>query len=192
MIDQDRPVIGGFGGSIRSMMSPGLQRRLAEQEAAEAREAKEQERFRAQRAEAHHEASIQAAIAQALEQGQEFNPRMLRGEGLGRTRAEAIQYYSAMQDREDVLAAAREQLAFRRWQAEQAALYSGDASADTIQAERAEAQWRQDQRARNQVARGKELRRRQIIEDAREASLGDTAKVVAGLARAVDRDRRGY
>src|SRR5688572_12123277 len=60
-------IVGGFGGACRSMMSPGLQRKLAEQEAAEEREARKEERSRAERVETLKQKAIQAAITQALE-----------------------------------------------------------------------------------------------------------------------------
>ena len=191
MIDRDR-IHGGFGGSLRSQMSPALQRRIAEEEAAEAREQAQLERERAQRAEDFQARNIQAGIVQALEAGQEYSPRMLRGETLGRTRQEAIQHYSSLQDVEDRRAEAAQRRAFNRWLAEQGELNSGDTSADTVLAQRAEEQRRQDQRARNQVRRGRDLRRNQVIQDARREALGDTTKLVAGLANAVARDRRGW
>jgi hypothetical protein len=187
MIDRDG-IHGGFGGSLRSQMSEQLQRRIAEQEAAEAREAAQEERARAQRAEVHQENAIQAAISQALENGEDFHPRMLRGERLGHTRQEFLAMQSARMDAEDAQLAARQQAAFRKWQAEQSASMSGDTSAHVVEAERAEEQWRQDQRARNQVQRGRNLRRQQIIEDARKAALGDTTKAIY----AVERARSGY
>jgi hypothetical protein len=185
MNDQIR---GGFGGSLRSQMSPQVQRRIAEQEAAEAREAAQEERARAQRREDFETRNVQAAIAMAIENGQEWSPRMLRGQGYGRTRSEAIAYYSELQDMEDRRAEVREAKEFENWKIQRSASMSGDTSAHTTEAERAEEQWRQDQRARNQVQRGRNLRRQQIIEDARKASLGDTTKAIY----AVERARSGY
>jgi len=117
---------------------------------------------------------------------------MLRGESYGRTRQEALAYYSAQQDAEDLRAEAAQRRAFNRWQVEQGELHSGDMSVATVEAQRAEEQRRQDQRARNQVQRGWNLRRQQIIDEARREALGDTVKVVGGLAQAAARDRRGY
>lgn len=193
MNDQIREgIYGGFGGALRSQMSPQLLRAIAEQEAEERRQAAQEERARAQRREDFEAANVQSAIAEALASGQEFSPRMLRGQGYGRTRSEAIAHYSAMQDLEDRRAEVREAKEFENWKIQRSASLSGDSSADVVQAERAEEQWRQDQRARNQVARGRAIRRDQIVQEARKAALGDTAKIAAGLAQAVARDRRGY
>jgi hypothetical protein len=109
-------IVGGFNNSLRSQMSPQLQRRIAEQEAAEAREAKAEERARAERREDLEARNIQAAIAQAIENGEEWSPRMLRGQGYGRTRAEAIAYFSGLQDMEDRKAELAERREFEQWQ----------------------------------------------------------------------------
>jgi hypothetical protein len=95
---------------------------------------------------------------------------------------------SARQDIEDDQAAAREQVAFRKWQAEQSASWSGDTSVHVIEAERSEEQQRQEQRHRNQVARGRAVRRDQVVQDARKAAFGDTAKII----HEVERRRSGY
>jgi hypothetical protein len=60
---------------------------------------------------------------------------------------------------------------------------SGDTSAHTIEAERADEQQRQEQRHRNQVQRGRDLRRDQIVRDARKAAFGDTAKAIYAVER---------
>jgi hypothetical protein len=66
---------------------------------------------------------------------------------------------------------------------------SGDTSVATIEAERAEEEWWQDQRRRSQVQRGRALRRQGIIDDARKAASTDTARTI----NAVERMRsRGY
>jgi hypothetical protein len=174
------------------MMSDQLQRRLAAEEAQEAKEAAREERARAQRAEAHQENAIQAAISQALAEGREFSPRWLRGERVGHTTSEFIAARSAQMDVEDAQLAARQRVAYNRWLAQQGELHSADLSATTIEAERAEEAWREDQRARSQVIRGRNLRRKRIVEDARKAAAGDSARLVGGLAAAVVRDRRGY
>jgi hypothetical protein len=185
MIDQDRPVIGGFGGSIRSMMSPGLQRRLAEQEAAEAKEGREQERERALRAEVHHEASIQAAIAQALEQGQEFNPRMLRGEGLGRTVSESLAYYSAVADAEDRRRAAQARRAFNEWQARHNELHSADMSAPSPE----ELQSRAESEARHNEARIQGSVRRYEANKILKQARKDAWHAAIAVAAAAERHR---
>jgi hypothetical protein len=187
MIDRDA-IRGGFGGSLRSQMSPVLRRRLAEEEDREARQVREEERARAQRAEAFKESSIQGAIHQALENGEAFSPRWLRGEKLGHTTSEFIAQRAAQMDVEDAQREARRQAAIRKALAELERQDYGDTSAHTIEAERAEEQRREDQRARNQVARGRALQRERIVEDARKAALGDTTKAIY----AVERARSGY
>jgi hypothetical protein len=183
---------GGFDGSVRGMMSPQLQARLAEEEAREAREAREEERSRAQRAEDFQTRGLQGAIADAIQRGEQYHPKMLRGERLGHQPHEFIRLVSDAQDVEDAQREARQRAAFFKWQVEQGELNSGDMSVATVEAQRAEEQRRQDQRARNQVQRGRDLRRRQIIRDARKEALTDTVTLVGGLAQAVDRDRRGW
>jgi hypothetical protein len=112
---------------------------------------------------------------------------MLRGQGYGTTRSEAIAYYSDLQDMEDRRAGVREAKEFENWKIQRSASMSGDTSAHTREAERAEQTRRDEQRARNQVQRGRNLRRQQIIEDARKATLGDTKAIYA-----VERARSGY
>jgi hypothetical protein len=189
MNDQIRDGIhGGFNGSLRSQMSPQLQKRLAEEEAAEARELAQERREQRVRAEQFQESSIQGAIAMALEAGESFHPRWLRGEKLGHTTSEFIAQRSAQMDAEDMQREARVRAAHRKLQAQLEQQYYGDTSAHTIQTERAEEQWRQAQQARSQVIRGRNLRRQRIIEDARKAALGDTMKAIY----AVERARPGY
>jgi hypothetical protein len=169
-------------------MSPQLQRQIALQEQAEAKEAREEERLRAQRREALEENAIRAAINQAVENGQEFHPRMLRGERLGRTRQEAIAYYSELQDMEDRRAEVREAKEFENWKIQRSASLSGETSADLILSERAE-QAKHDERARE--ARLSQAVRRYVkdetVREARKASLGDTAKILYATERARNR-----
>jgi hypothetical protein len=186
MNDQIR---GGFGGVLRSQMSPQLQRRLAEAEAAEAKEAAQEERARAQRREDFEARNAQAAIAQAIEAGQEFSPRMLRGQGYGRTRQEAVQYFSDLQDVEDRRAEAQERIEFEKWQIRRSESMSGDSTADLVLAERAE---QDEQEARRREARLSSAVRnhvkRETVREARKAALGDTARALYGVERA----RSGY
>jgi hypothetical protein len=126
--------LGGFGeSSVRSQMSPRLQRQIAESEEREARESARLERERPSRVGAWRERSLQAAITQALELGEELNnPRALRGEPLGHTPAEFVSLMSARQDVEDRAAEAPERREFERWKAAQSASSSGDVSAPTV------------------------------------------------------------
>jgi hypothetical protein len=142
-------------------MSPRLQRQIAEAEAAEARDQAKAERQRAERAETLRESANQAAIAQALQEGEEFHSRMLRGQGVGHQPAEFIALASARQGVEDERAAALEMAAFRQWQAAQSASNSGDVSApsqrqleaDRLMRERA-ARYRDKEYERTLIARG--------------------------------------
>jgi hypothetical protein len=183
MIDRD-DIHGGFGGSLRSQMSPQLQRRIAEQEAAEAREAAQEERARAQRREDFEARNVQAAISQALETGEEFSPRMLRGQGYGRTRSEAIAYYSELQDMEDARAQVRERREFEQWQIQRSAAMSGDTSADLVLAERAERDGREarQREARLSSAVRKHVKR-ETVEAARRAALSDTTRAIYAVER---------
>jgi hypothetical protein len=104
---------GGFNGVVRASMSPGLQRRIAEQEAEQAKADARAQRWREQRAEEAR--AVQSAIIEAAARGEDLNmPRALRGEGLGHTHGEFISLVSAQQDREDFEQQARERAAFRR------------------------------------------------------------------------------
>jgi hypothetical protein len=178
---------GGFNGSLRSQMSPQLQRQIAQQEQIEAREAAQEERARTERAEVLQENAIRAAISQAVEQGQDFHPRMLRGERLGRTRQEAIAYFSGLQDMEDRKVELAERREFEQWQIRRAESLSGDTSVATLEAERAEEEWWQDQRRRTEVQRGRAIQRERIVQDARKAASTDTARTIHAVERARSR-----
>jgi hypothetical protein len=175
-------VPGGFGGALRSQMSPQLQRRLAEEEDREARELAQEQREQRVRAEQFQETAIQGAIAMALEAGEAFHPRWLRGERLGNTTSEFIAQRAQMMDVEDAQREARQAVAYRKWQLEQSASLSGDTTADLVLAERAE---RDGQETRRREARLSSAVRnhvkRQTVEEARKAAFGDTAKVIYGL-----------
>jgi len=125
---------GGFTGdpsSVRSGMSDGLRRQIAQNEEREARAQAKIESKRAERVAAFAESANQHAIAMALEAGEQFNPRMLHGEGLGHTPAELIELVSARQDVEDLRFEAAELEEFRRWKAQKTASTSADNSAPT-------------------------------------------------------------
>jgi hypothetical protein len=125
---------GGFEGSpssVRSGMSDGLHRQIVLNEERESRESAKAEAERAARVEAFAESALQHAIQQALESGEEFNPRMLRGEQLGHTPRELIEQVSARQDIEDERFEAQELQEFRAWKAQKSASTSADLSAPT-------------------------------------------------------------
>jgi hypothetical protein len=106
-------VQGGFNGAIRHRMSPGLQRRLAEEEAAEARETARLEREREQRAEVLEAEAFRAAVADAVARGEDIDyVRALHGKGIGHQPHEFIALVSAQQDAEDQRVAFQEQAGF--------------------------------------------------------------------------------
>jgi hypothetical protein len=122
----------GFGDSVRSLMSPGLQARIAEQEEAEAREAAKEARERAVRAEAWRERSLQAAIAQAVADGENVNPRLaMQGRGIGHTPREFVEMMAWVQDAEDQREEARERAEYLKWRRDRGESTSGDVSAPT-------------------------------------------------------------
>jgi dynactin complex subunit len=180
-------IYGGFGGVLPGM-SEQLQARIRAEEVAEARELARERRERAQRAEEFQQSNIQGAIAMALERGENFNPRWLRGERLGNTVSEAIQRFSGMQDLEDVRAQLQERKEFEQWKLQRSESMSGDASAHVVEAERAEREKQETRRREDQMSSAvRRYVKRQTVQEARKAALHDTLTVVT----AADRDRRG-
>jgi hypothetical protein len=126
--------IGGFAGdvtSVRSTMSDGLRRQVAQNEEREAREQAKLERERQARVDAFAESANRHAIAMALEAGEEFHPRMLAGQGLGHTVRELVEAVSIRQDVEDQRFEAAELEEFRKWKAARQAGAQADNSAPT-------------------------------------------------------------
>jgi hypothetical protein len=164
---------GGFGVSLRSQMSEGLQRRIAAEEAAEQRQMAAEQRERTQRAEAWQQNAITAAIQDALARGEEFSPKMLAGRGLGSTHSEFIQQRAALMDVEDAQIQARQAVAYRKWLQEQSDGMSGDTSAHTVLAERAEEAEQREKRDRDLVRRGRQIDRARIIRSARQLAAQD-------------------
>jgi hypothetical protein len=121
-----------FGDSVRSLMSPGLQARIAEEEEREARETAKLERERTVKAELWRERSLQAAIAQAINDGENINPRWAaQGRGIGHSPAEFVQMMAAVQDAEDMREEARERAEYLKWRRDRGESTSGDMSAPT-------------------------------------------------------------
>jgi hypothetical protein len=165
----------GWNGSLRDRMSPSLQRRIAQAEIEEQREAARQERQRQAEAELREQRAYVAAMLAAEERGEFVDVRAVLGgdfTGVGHTRAEFLQLAVAQQDREDALAAAADRRAFEAWQLQRVGGATADTSAPTP-AQRAE--WEEtEQRAASYRARRRE--RSKTIQAAR------------GLAR-MDRER---
>jgi hypothetical protein len=105
---------GGFADAgIRARMSESLQRRLAEDDAREARETAKAERERAHHADRQRERAIADLVRQAIERGDQVTMHQrATGEGLGRTPSEFIASRAAIMDLEDRRAEADERAAF--------------------------------------------------------------------------------
>lgn len=145
MTEQGVSVRAGWGDTRGDRISGPTMGRLAAAEAAEQREQARAERSQSLARAEWQSRSEAASIAAALDRGELFDMRQALAQGgVGRTRAEALSYFSAEQDRQDAQAAARQQAAFRRWQAEQAAAEQADTSAPVVQESAALTAARQD------------------------------------------------
>jgi len=138
-------------------MSPSLQRRLAAEEAAEAREAAQVLRDREAVADELHSRNLVSAIALAQNAGEYVDiARAMRGEGIGHTKAEFLQMRSDAMDLEDMHSAAEDARAFRRWQLQRSDAMSADQT--PMSAEEREADQKLLARGRQVQARRRELR----------------------------------
>jgi hypothetical protein len=119
---------------------------------------------------------------------------MLRGQGYGRTRSEAIQYFSDLQDMEDRRAEVREVKEFENWKIQRSASLSGDTTAPTEQELAARARSEEREREGRMNASVRQYVKRETVREARKVALADTSKLVGGLAQAVANDyrRAGY
>jgi hypothetical protein len=121
-------VNGGWADTRHERVSAPTLQRLADAEAQQARADAVAARERELAAEAWRSSQEAASIVLAAERGEPLDLRQALAQGgVGRTRAEALAYYSAVQDAEDAQVAARQAAEFRRWQQAQQA----DNSADT-------------------------------------------------------------
>lgn len=118
---------GGFGPSLRSMMTDQLQRRLALEDAREAREARGEEHRRAGEAAGWRERCEQAAAQQALSDGVPMAD-VLRGRHVGNTVEGFINKINAQQDYEDAVQRARQAANVRKVLAKLNAETSADVS----------------------------------------------------------------
>jgi hypothetical protein len=167
--------VRGFGGegSVRSLMSPGLQARIAEEEEREAREAAKLERQRAVKAELWRERSLQAAIAQAVADGENVNPRLaMQGRGIGHTPREFVEMMTYVQDAEDMQAEARERADYLKWKRDRGESTSGDMSAPTP----AEAEANRLDAERSAMWRDRMIQRRLTLRQAREQAEAIAAR----------------
>jgi hypothetical protein len=114
VIDGDVAIRAGWAadGTIREMMSPGLAARVATADAEDTRAAERAAREHRARWEAAHGRAVDEAAWQlAREQG---IPLGEARRSVGRTKAEALAYFSAVQDVEDARREAAEHQTMRR------------------------------------------------------------------------------
>ena len=169
-------VYGGGWGVAAERMSPRLRAEVDRADAAYERESAQQEVIRAARAEVFHERSVAASIGAALEAGEVFSvPEAIRAGGRGRTRGEALAFFSAVQDHEDARAAAVARREMRRLGVDEVT-YCAERSADTSAPSAAE------------VAADEALLERGR---ARAAHRREVAKIVSGHLRVAEMRRRG-
>jgi hypothetical protein len=150
-------LMGGGFGSLRERMSAPLQRQLALADAQDQREAAAKKHQRSVEAEEWRERAFQAAVNEAVENGESMQDA-LAGKNLGNTPSEFIAKVNAQQDFEDSMAAARQNVEFRKWQQEQTA----DTSANISDGEAERAKWREHHDEWEPVSAGKRQRKREI------------------------------
>lgn len=118
---------GGFNGAGLENASPGLQARIAAADAMERQSAARTEREHERLVEMRREADIAESVRMAEERGEVVSAKQ-RMAGIGRTRAEAISYYSALQDIEDARQTAVARKEFDAWTVEQSEAQSADST----------------------------------------------------------------
>ena len=149
---------GGFNGSIRDRMSPTLQRRLAAEEAAEAREIAQAERDREAVADELHSRNLVSAIVLAEDAGEwvDVAGAMRDPSVVGHTHQEFLQMRSDLMDLEDFQAQAEDARSFRRWQTQRSDGLSADVTPMSPEEKAADAELLS--RGRAVQARRRELR----------------------------------
>ena len=175
---------GGFGGSARPGLSEGLSIRLAAAEQLEAAEDAKREQERKRRAEALEQRAFQAAIAQAIADGEHVNPRLaMQGRGIGHQPHEFVQMVSDRMDVEDAHTEALKAAEYRRWEAEHYAATSADTSAPTsLQLEEGAAI-----QARTEYFLDRKRQREMAVEEARRLAARDAARGDRGVLTRVAR-----
>ena len=155
---------GGFNGSIRDRMSPTLQRRLAQEEAAEAREIAQAERDQAAVRDELQSRNLVSAIVLAEDAGEWVDvARAMRDPSVvGHTHQEFLQMRSDLMDLEDIQAAAEDARAFRRWQTQR----SDGLSADVTPMSPEEKAVDDQLLARGRAIQRRNKERRQIVNEA--------------------------
>lgn len=114
-----KPGTGGWNGEVLRHASPTLRARVQQAEAEFARELRQQEALDALEAEQAAHRRLQASVEAAQARGEAIDAaRVAREGGLGRTRAEAVAWYSAQADVDDRRREALEQRQMRSLLAE--------------------------------------------------------------------------
>jgi hypothetical protein len=165
-------------------LSEGLSIRLAAVEQLEAAEDAKREQERKRRAEAFQERAFQAAIAQAIADGENMNPRLaMQGRGIGHQPHEFVAMISERMDLEDQRLEAVQHREFLRWQAEQSASTSGDTTApSSLELEEGAAI-----QARTDFYLDRKRQRSMAVEEARRLAARDAARGDRGVLTRVAR-----
>jgi hypothetical protein len=164
---------GGFGGALRERMSDELQIRLEAAESLELEADVRAERERALRAERFQEQSIQAAIAQAVANGERVNPRQaMQGRGIGHQPHVFIQQRAALMEREDLEAEAADRRAFEQWKRDRGLAGQADMTAPTTE----EVEQAAERRAHTEHYLDRARQRKMAVREARELAAQDAAR----------------
>lgn len=121
---------GGFNGVGLENASENLRARIAAADAVVDRETRRAEQERKVRAEQLEDSSVAASVWLAVSRGEAVTPYE-RTHGVGRTRAEAVSYFDAVQNMEDAREAAAQRRRMRDLEIAASAEMSGDTTAPT-------------------------------------------------------------
>lgn len=106
-VQDEQGVRGGFGGALRSRMSPRLRQQLAELDAVERREQRRVERERAEAAEVDEARRRRLSLELAAARGEVITAAAVARGGIGHTPGEFVALVAAGQDAEDLAAERR-------------------------------------------------------------------------------------
>ena len=115
-------------GEALAGASDWLRIRSAQADAEYARQGAYQQRERQLLAEQMAEEAVVASVMLAEQRGELLTPAM-RAEGAGRTKAEALDYFTGLQDAEDLRREVKTRQRLQTWEQHQQDLSSGDATA---------------------------------------------------------------
>jgi hypothetical protein len=130
---------GGFNGACRDQMSPALQARIAAADAEDQAWAMVDQRHREPVAQALEQARMTASVTAAQARGEAVSLlEAARNGGVGRTRAEAVAYYSALGDVQEQREAALQRKAQQRilQELDEGAQLPGDRTPEQVEQER--------------------------------------------------------